>query len=316
VHDIPTIIRRKQAHSSHRENKYNELATGFLLESEGEGDYFGITLDGDSLYCLWDFTVTHNTHLLIHMARLAWMSGKKVLLVSMEMTLRQVAYRFYAQRAGVNPALLRRGRLSTRHWNRVREVMEEMEDDNRFMMYAGNFKGKKPEEIDILIQELSPDVVYIDGMYIMEPSNAPSRTDRISKVGYIADELKKMAIQRNRPIIATSQFSRDAGKGGKGGGLEQIGFSDAIGQHASLVIAVKMPPNERSPRPDKRVIETLKGREGEYTKFAIDFKFSPLSFEQCPRETQELMFGTRDRPIEDTDGEDGEPNTGFTMPHE
>lgn len=37
------------------------LDEAFTLESQGEGDYYGFTLDGDHLYCLGDFTVTHNT---------------------------------------------------------------------------------------------------------------------------------------------------------------------------------------------------------------------------------------------------------------
>lgn len=38
-----------------------DAVTGFQLEDVGEGDYYGFTLEGDSLYLLGDFTVTHNT---------------------------------------------------------------------------------------------------------------------------------------------------------------------------------------------------------------------------------------------------------------
>lgn len=37
------------------------LKTGFTVESVGEGDYRGIALDGDHLFVMGDFTVTHNT---------------------------------------------------------------------------------------------------------------------------------------------------------------------------------------------------------------------------------------------------------------
>lgn len=56
---IPCRIDRKKA--SPRKQKKNVLRTGFKLRNLGEGDYCGMVLDGDHLYCLDDFTVTHNT---------------------------------------------------------------------------------------------------------------------------------------------------------------------------------------------------------------------------------------------------------------
>jgi len=56
---IPTRIPRKQA----RVRKMNKEVTntGFKIEPIGDGEFFGIILDGDRLYLLDDFTVTHNT---------------------------------------------------------------------------------------------------------------------------------------------------------------------------------------------------------------------------------------------------------------
>ena len=62
---IPCRVKRKQA-SARRQKKRVEV-TGFSIESVGEGEYFGFECDGDHLYMLDDFTVTHN-------------SGKSVLL--------------------------------------------------------------------------------------------------------------------------------------------------------------------------------------------------------------------------------------------
>lgn len=56
---IPTIIPRKQA--SPRQQIKDANVSGFTIESIGVGEYYGFTLDGDSLFLLEDFTVTHNT---------------------------------------------------------------------------------------------------------------------------------------------------------------------------------------------------------------------------------------------------------------
>jgi superfamily II DNA or RNA helicase len=62
VHEIPCRVPRKKAVP--RTQKKNPLRTGIRVEPIGYGDYFGFTIDGDHLFMLGDFTVTHNTHLL------------------------------------------------------------------------------------------------------------------------------------------------------------------------------------------------------------------------------------------------------------
>lgn len=62
LHEIPCKVKRKQhtTHSLHK-NRRNPLHTGIKVVSTGPGKYYGFTLDGDHLFLLGDFTVTHNT---------------------------------------------------------------------------------------------------------------------------------------------------------------------------------------------------------------------------------------------------------------
>lgn len=57
---IPVKIERKKA--TCREQKKNVLNTHITVVPKGKGEYFGFTLDGDGLFLLEDFTVTHNSH--------------------------------------------------------------------------------------------------------------------------------------------------------------------------------------------------------------------------------------------------------------
>lgn len=67
VETIPTRVERKKAHpGSHR---VDPCHTGFSVKSIGEGDYYGFVIDGDHLFVLGDFTVTHNTELVMLAAR-------------------------------------------------------------------------------------------------------------------------------------------------------------------------------------------------------------------------------------------------------
>lgn len=56
---IPCKVSRKK--SNPRKQIKDVLTTGFSVELLPEDDYYGFELDGNHLYCMGDFTVTHNT---------------------------------------------------------------------------------------------------------------------------------------------------------------------------------------------------------------------------------------------------------------
>lgn len=63
---VPNRIPRKKA--APRRQIKNVLLTGISVEPIGCDDYYGFTIDGDSLFLLGDFTVTHNTEIYLKAA--------------------------------------------------------------------------------------------------------------------------------------------------------------------------------------------------------------------------------------------------------
>jgi len=63
---VPVRLNRKKCQP--RRQKKSVLRTGITLKDIGEGDYYGFELDGDGLFLLGDFTVTHNTSLVAAVA--------------------------------------------------------------------------------------------------------------------------------------------------------------------------------------------------------------------------------------------------------
>lgn len=57
--EIPVLLPRKKAHA--RRQIKNHQNVGLRVKPIGEGEYYGIGVDGDNLYLLGDFTVTHNS---------------------------------------------------------------------------------------------------------------------------------------------------------------------------------------------------------------------------------------------------------------
>ena len=246
------------------------IPTGWPTLDEETGGY----QDGDLV--VWAARPSAGkTHLLIHQAKNSWLLGKSVLFVSMEMTLRQIGNRFFAHYAGIDPDCVRKSQLSFWGERRLVAAGEELQSSQRFWLYAGNM-GKKTDDLDSVIQEINPDVVYLDGIYLMKPSHRAERKagDRYTAIAYVLDDLKQITIKRNKPIVCTTQFNRD---GAAKPSLETLGYTDALGTHASIVLGVSKPEGDEL-RPNKRIIEVLKGREGEAVTFATDYKFAPLSF--------------------------------------
>jgi replicative DNA helicase len=244
------------------------------------------------------------THNLINSARHAWMENKSILFVTMEMTLKQIAMRFAAQHSNINPDCIRKGKLS--YWGRRKysDALLSLDSANNFHLFAGNFK-KTTEDVDILVQELNPDAVYIDGLYLMRPAKASSRAGRYESVAYVIDEIKQAALMRDRPFVTTTQFGRTAGKRGEQGSLESVGYTDAISTHATIAIGIKMGAVSQVPIVQQvesgdgeiasmivghkeiapyRIMDIMKGREGETGTFATEFRFAPTRFGEIPIE--------------------------------
>jgi hypothetical protein len=93
---VPVKLNYKKAENSVK----NPSISGFKIESIGSGDYYGFTLDGDHLYLLGDFTVTHNTTFMLTVACHNIRQGKDVLFVTHEGNYKYIRLMFLANMVG------------------------------------------------------------------------------------------------------------------------------------------------------------------------------------------------------------------------
>lgn len=86
VSEVPVLLDRKRAPA--RKQIKNVLHTGFEVIPLGDGEYYGFTLDGpDGRFLLGDFTITHNTTLVLSILEQAALRGKKLLFLDQEQAL-------------------------------------------------------------------------------------------------------------------------------------------------------------------------------------------------------------------------------------
>lgn len=79
ISQVPCRVERRKA--APRRQKKDVLVSGITVEPIGEGDYYGFEIDGDHLFMLGDFTVTHNTFTFSYIADQASRKGRAVCIV-------------------------------------------------------------------------------------------------------------------------------------------------------------------------------------------------------------------------------------------
>jgi superfamily II DNA or RNA helicase len=119
VEEIPVLIPRKKA--SPRQQIKNALRCGFEVEYIGTGEYNGFELDGDRLFLLGDFTVTHNTVVFTDIIAKSVAKGNRVLVLTHREELLKQASRSLTDfgvshgliAAGVTPAYYERAQIAS-----------------------------------------------------------------------------------------------------------------------------------------------------------------------------------------------------------
>ena len=214
---------------------------------------------------------------LIKMANSALNMGHRVLFISMEMPKSEIGLRWMGLRRGLNLDYLWRNPPSEYVLDEMLDEINNLHNGNLFYS-EGQFK-KKLGEVIATIKIYEPDVVYIDGAYLIKPNR--QRKSKWEEMSEIIEELKTTAIQLNIPIVASFQFNRNIKRktvSVEDTAFENIQLSDAISQIASTGIAILQDQDGR----DIRIIEVIGGRGGEKGRFAIHWDWRTSNFNEIP----------------------------------
>ena len=222
---------------------------------------------------------------LLKMAHSAWLEGKSVLVMSMEMGSIQVARRIIGMQSSLDPRLIQAGRLSTYGEQDLTQCVEGFSNGSPFRIIAGNFE-KSIGALRAAVETHLPDCIYVDAAYLLTPESGRRFNSRHESKSAIVEGLKKLALDVNRPIVNTFQFNRKGVRKNTADtsdvnqnpvahlGIDKIAETDAVGQASSIVMGLELgsPPRQR----DSRYIGILKGREGESGWFRINYRFRPV----------------------------------------
>jgi len=97
---IPVKVPRKKI--APRRQIKDVLNVGIKVKPVGVGQYFGFEVDGDHLFLLGDFTVTHNSTVAANVSYPLWQEGKKSLVITNEESKEDVYFRIACLHLGYN----------------------------------------------------------------------------------------------------------------------------------------------------------------------------------------------------------------------
>ena len=100
-------------------------------------------------------------------------------------------------------------------------------------------------------------IVFLDGLYLIRSGGK----DRHSMVSNTGDQLKRISLQYNVPIVASHQFNRDVDMNDPNTiTLENIGISDVLAWNSDVVLALIQTDEMREEK--EMGIRPLKIRDG------------------------------------------------------
>lgn len=263
---------QKDYEKAHDETCEISVSTGLEeLDNITGGIYYG-----DS-WVITAETGAGKSYLMIKFALSAILEGKKVLFFPMEMTATQMARRGAVLGSEINPTHLLRGNMPQQDIQKMNNFIQEMKESGKgdLMLFREGTTQMSTDLIHSKIQDFQPDIVIIDGAYMLLPTGKKqfykSAWERNQEVMI---DLRQIALTHNIPIVSSYQYDQKAPKGNDSRKLKSIMGGQAIGQYSSVALLL----DYDSDRPDSvyeestsRIIKILKGREGESGKIRINF---------------------------------------------
>lgn len=164
-----------------------------------------------------------------------WDDNRRIMIVSKEMKYQDMLGRVMAMIGEFNPKFLRRPEaIPPDVLARLKVAQHMAKSKARGSIEMPKKPVKTPEDLMAILDTHEYDAVIIDGLYLLnskQKSNA--KWERISD---ISNDLKQVANDTSTPILGITQLKRGTDK--KGLDLEDIAYSDSLGQDADMVIAL------------------------------------------------------------------------------
>jgi hypothetical protein len=242
---------------------------------------------------------SYKSWVLAYIAACLFMQNKRIIIYTKEMTAENIFKRIIACIAGIPYQDFRLGRLDPYYEERLyhaANMINTMQSQDRIITLSGKDATKGGDTVPWLhskVRTYKPDAVFVDGLYLM--SDVHRNKQPHEKVRGISNDLRQLVLEEKTPLLATLQANRKAA-GHNEANMDELAFSDSIGQDATLVMRVI---NEKN---GTALMVPAGAREVDLNGFrinanpAMDFSFKELITAKEIEKAKENDTGESDNP--------------------
>lgn len=225
------------------------MSTGFTKIDEATGG-----LQPGQLVTIVAPPKTGKSMLALAMAVYAHQEGENVLFQTFEMTNAETRDRHDAMRANTSYNRMRRRILTEPEKNDYQAMLSDMEALSNELILTDSVSGLTVSAMAAKIEQHHPDVVFIDGVYLMideqsGESNTPQALTSITRA------LKRLAQRMKIPIVISTQTLLWKMRGGKVT-ADSIGYSSSFFQDSDVILGLEEDDND----PEVRLLKVVASR--------------------------------------------------------
>jgi replicative DNA helicase len=202
---------------------------------------------------------------LLAMAKAAHEQGKRALFSGYEMATQEQVDRLASLYSGVSLNKILHGSINPKEYRTVRKAMQALAGMRPFIFSTDITAGTTVGALQAKIIDYTPDVVFVDGAYLMQSEELGVIPGSPQAVTSISRGLKRLAQQQKVPICVTTQASLSRSRNGLS--IHSGMYSQAWGQDCDVLLGVERQVEENADPEDMsgpvsvkfRVLESRSG---------------------------------------------------------
>ena len=224
------------------------LPTGFASMDQATSG-----LQKEQLITLVGLQKSYKSMLLMCMNIAAHQAGNRTLFASFEMSTQEQTTRHDALRAGISLTWLQTGKILPWEWKKLDRMGHGL-DAMPPMVFVHDPAGTTTvSAIAAKINQHKPDVVFIDGAYLMDPEIPNVEPNSAQALTGITRSLKRLAQRAQIPIVQTTQALTWKTPRGKLT-LNSIGYSSSFAQDSDVIFGVEETKDEKGDISDREIL--------------------------------------------------------------
>ena len=222
---------------------------------------------------------TGKSTLALQIAITAHLEGKVPMFYSFEMSNAEQESRYYAMRSRISHKRLMTGSLSPEEEARYFAKVRSIQDMRDKFWFVDSASGQTVSGIASKIQSRNPDIVFIDGTYLMideqtGESNTPQALTNITR------SLKRLAQKINKPVVVSTQVLSWKMKKGQVT-ADSIGYSSSFHQDADVIFGLQ---RQEETNDDLRTLKIVASRNSGLAEVPLCWDWNTGEFREIAEE--------------------------------